>query len=114
MSTQPMQIPFFTNTRREKERLIKGDNESWINVPKESLRRTYRYDFMTRILFIFARLNPKVEYVQGMNEILAPIFYIVNSHYSSKSPIQEAACFYMFNNVMTDLMELHMKDFGKK
>jgi hypothetical protein len=35
---------------------------------------------MTRILFIFAKLNPLVEYVQGMNEILAPIFYIVNGH----------------------------------
>jgi hypothetical protein len=67
---------------------------------------------MTRILFIFSRLNPRVEYVQGMNELLAPIFYVVNS--SHKEQVQEAACFYMFNNVMTDILELHMKDFGKK
>lgn len=68
----------------------------------EERRVTYRYDYMTRILFIFARLNPKVEYVQGMNEILAPIFYVVNS--SHKTQVQEAACFYMFNNVMTDIL----------
>jgi len=68
---------------------------------------------MTRILFIFARLNPKVLYVQGMNEILAPIFYILNASYPFEK-IQEAACFYMFNNIMTDLMEVHIKDFGKK
>jgi hypothetical protein len=33
---------------------------------------------MTRILYIYAKLNPKILYVQGMNEILAPIFYLVN------------------------------------
>lgn len=72
---------------------------------------TYRYDYMTRILFIFARLNPKVEYVQGMNEILAPIFYVVNH---GRGRVQEAACFYMFNALMTDILELHMRDFSKQ
>ena len=65
---------------------------------------------MTRILFIFAKLNPKAVYVQGMNEILAPIFYLVNSHH--KEAVQEAACFFMFNNVMSDLVDIHIKDFG--
>lgn len=41
-------------------------------------RKTYRYDYMTRILYIYSKLNPKIQYVQGMNEILAPIFYMVN------------------------------------
>lgn len=31
---------------------------------------------MTRILFIFAKLNPGIMYIQGMNEILAPIYYV--------------------------------------
>jgi hypothetical protein len=66
---------------------------------------------MTRILFVFARLNPKVEYVQGMNEILAPIFYVVNH---GRGRVQEAACFYMFNALMTDILELHMRDFAKQ
>lgn len=65
---------------------------------------------MTRILFIFARLNPKVNYVQGMNEILAPILYIIST--ARPGPIQEAACFFMFNNVMSDLLDMHIKDFG--
>ena len=64
---------------------------------------------MTRILFIFARLNPKVQYVQGMNEIIAPIFYLI-----CQRNIQEAACFFMFNNVMSDIVEMHIKDFGMK
>lgn len=57
---------------------------------------------MTRILFVFARLNPKVAYVQGMNELLAPIFYLVNS--GERQSIQEATCFFMFNNVMSDIL----------
>jgi hypothetical protein len=41
-------------------------------------KKTYRYDYMTRLLYIYAKLNPKIKYVQGMNEVLAPIFYLVN------------------------------------
>ena len=30
---------------------------------------------MSRALFVFAKLNPGIRYVQGMNEIYAPLFY---------------------------------------
>ena len=33
------------------------------------------YDVMKRMLFIFAKLNPGVSYIQGMNEVLAPLYY---------------------------------------
>lgn len=67
---------------------------------------------MTRILYIYAKLNPKIQYVQGMNEILAPIFYLVNV---TKPPqeIEEASCFFMFNNAICDIIELHIKDLDK-
>ena len=32
-------------------------------------------DTLERVLFLFAKLNPGVRYVQGMNEVLAPILY---------------------------------------
>jgi len=31
---------------------------------------------LKNILIIFAKLNPGVKYVQGMNELLAPLFYV--------------------------------------
>ena len=31
---------------------------------------------ISRILFIYAKLNPGIRYVQGMNEVLAPIYYV--------------------------------------
>ncbi|KAL6535059.1 hypothetical protein OROMI_026433 [Orobanche minor] len=34
---------------------------------------------LRRVLIVFAKLNPGVRYVQGMNEILAPLFYVVKN-----------------------------------
>lgn len=67
---------------------------------------------MTRILYIYAKLNPKIQYVQGMNEILAPIFYLVNSP-KAPTAVEEASCFFMFNNAISDIIELHIKDLDK-
>ena len=68
---------------------------------------------MSRILYIYAKLNPRIQYVQGMNEILAPIFYLVNASKPIGSPVEEASCFFMFNNAITDIIELHIKDLDK-
>ncbi|EGG20022.1 RabGAP/TBC domain-containing protein [Cavenderia fasciculata] len=40
-------------------------------------------DCMTRILFIFSRQYPKIKYLQGMNEILAPVLFstFTDSHW---------------------------------
>jgi len=59
---------------------------------------------MSRILFIYAKLNPKILYVQGMNEILAPIFYLTNSGRQASALVEEAACFFMFNNAISDII----------
>lgn len=67
---------------------------------------------MTRILYIYSKLNPKVQYVQGMNEILAPIFYLVNIS-KPADQIEESACFFMFNNAICDILEMHIKDLDK-
>jgi hypothetical protein len=34
------------------------------------------HDLLRRLLFLYAKLNPGIRYVQGMNEILAPIYYV--------------------------------------
>ena len=31
---------------------------------------------VARILYIYAALNPGISYVQGMNEIVAPMYYL--------------------------------------
>lgn len=33
------------------------------------------WEVVERILFIYAKLNPGIAYVQGMNEIVGPVYY---------------------------------------
>lgn len=35
------------------------------------------WEVIERILFVFSKLNPAVGYVQGMNEILCPIYFVL-------------------------------------
>lgn len=37
------------------------------------------WEVVQRILFLYAKLNPGQGYVQGMNEIVGPIYYIMAS-----------------------------------
>ena len=34
------------------------------------------WEVVQRILFVYAKLNPGQSYVQGMNEIIGPIYYV--------------------------------------
>eukprot|EP00727_Mastigamoeba_balamuthi_P003714 m51a1_g1334 hypothetical protein (688) ;mRNA; f:300393-303199 len=38
-------------------------------------------EIMERVLFVYAMLNPQLRYVQGMNEVLAPLLYVVHGDY---------------------------------
>lgn len=63
-------IPFMTAARKEKWKMINGEDPETLKIwtgNKKEHRKTYRYDYMTRILFIFAKVNPRAQYVQGMN-----------------------------------------------
>jgi hypothetical protein len=64
-------IPFFTHPRREKFKLINGENDEDYKTflgDKELQRKTYRYDYMSRILYVYSKLTPaNIQYVQGMN-----------------------------------------------
>ncbi|KAK3001431.1 hypothetical protein RJ639_021831 [Escallonia herrerae] len=43
-----------------------------------SLSRKNR-DAMRNIILLFAKLNPAIRYVQGMNEVLAPLYYVFST-----------------------------------
>lgn len=46
------------------------------SLPGHFVHVLHLQDALKNVLTIFAKLNPGIRYVQGMNEILAPIFYI--------------------------------------
>ncbi|KAI7892461.1 rab-GTPase-TBC domain-containing protein [Mucor mucedo] len=66
----------------------------------------YHWEAIERILFIYAKLNPGVGYVQGMNEILAPIYYVFAAKAADDDPpsqaYAEADSFFVFTTLMSD------------
>lgn len=67
-------------------------------------------DVMTRILFIYGLTHPEVKYVQGMNEILAPIFYCFsNDKNESCLKHLEADSYITFENFMENIKDIFIK-----
>lgn len=44
---------------------------------------------MRSILLLFAKLNPVIRYVQGMNEVLAPIYYVFSTDTNEQNAVRE-------------------------
>jgi hypothetical protein len=66
----------------------------------------YHWEAIERILFIYAKLNPGVGYVQGMNEILAPIYYVFAKDEDPESQAYaEADSFFVFTTLMADVRD---------
>ncbi|XP_028101666.1 TBC1 domain family member 13-like isoform X2 [Camellia sinensis] len=59
-------------------------------------------DALRNILIIFAKLNPGIRYVQGMNEILAPLFYVFrNDPNEEYAAFAEADTFFCFVELLS-------------
>ena len=94
---------FFLSPTNKKEKKFfakfanKGENET-------------HTDVLSRILFIYAKLNPGVAYVQGMNEVLAPIYFVF-----CHDNVDSAECesFFCFNSLMGDLMDCFLRSLDK-
>ncbi|GAB4851888.1 hypothetical protein Ancab_031287 [Ancistrocladus abbreviatus] len=57
---------------------------------------------LKRILIVFAKLNPGIRYVQGMNEILAPLFYVFRNDPDEENAVHaEADTFYCFVELLS-------------
>lgn len=105
------------NTFTEKELMKLVENKR--NCTLKNLNDTYKInivlthaDVLSRILFIYSKFEPQVSYVQGMNEILAPIYYCFSfDRMSEDEPIDdvEADSFWCFFNLMSVLKELFDK-----
>lgn len=74
----------------------------------EFFRRPATRSSLVALLFIYARLNPGVRYVQGMNEIAAILFYVMSSG-SSDVECAEADAFWCFSELMAEIKEGFMQ-----
>ncbi|MCI4387040.1 hypothetical protein PGIGA_G00069420 [Pangasianodon gigas] len=61
------------------------------------------WEVVERILFIYAKLNPGIAYVQGMNEIVGPIYYTFATDPNPQwKEHAEADTFFCFTNLMSE------------
>jgi len=78
--------------------------------PKDHLGMR-RYGALERILFIWAKLNKGVRYVQGMNEIIGTIYYVLaNDHNSDWANNAEADSYYLFHSLMMDMKDVFVPE----
>lgn len=64
-----------------------------------------------RALFIFARLNGRIAYVQGMNELIAPLYFVLRS--GSTGPDRdcaEADSFYLLTDLMGEVRDCYCRE----
>ncbi|CAF4165350.1 unnamed protein product [Rotaria socialis] len=72
------------------------------------------WQVLERILFVFSQLNSGQSYVQGMNEIIGPIYYTFATDPNLEwREHAEADTFYCFTNLMIHLRENFMKVYDK-
>lgn len=59
------------------------------------------WEVMERILFVYSKLNPAVCYVQGMNELLCPLYFVIAHDGDEDSKVNaEADAFFLFTTIM--------------
>ncbi|KAJ9541598.1 hypothetical protein OSB04_028104 [Centaurea solstitialis] len=72
-------------------------NSAFAKANQESLKN---------ILIIYAKLNPGVRYVQGMNEILAPLFYVLKNDPNEDYAVNaEADTFFCFVELLSGFQD---------
>ncbi|KAL6571251.1 hypothetical protein OROHE_002894 [Orobanche hederae] len=59
----------------------------------EIMEQIDRDEALRNVLIVFANLNPGVRYVQGMNEILAPLFYVVKNDPNEENGLEHTLLF---------------------
>ena len=76
------------------------------DIYKINIKETHA-DVIARILFIYSKFFPDISYVQGMNEIIAPIYYIFSfdKTYGVEVSVEniEADVFWTFNSLMEQI-----------
>ena len=67
-------------------------------------------DVMNRILFIYAKLHPDVVYVQGMNDLLAPLYYCfsIDNNPENKNFV-EADSYITFEKLMDIIKKIYIR-----
>jgi len=68
-----------------------------------------RYAALERILFVWAKLNKGVRYVQGMNEIVGTMYFVLaNDSNKEWAKHAEADTYFLFNTIMVEMRDIYV------
>merc|ERR1712135_201100 len=68
------------------------------------------WEVVERILFLYAKLNPGQGYVQGMNEIIGPLYYtFATDPDEAWRASAESDTFYCFTNLMSEIRDFFIQ-----
>lgn len=68
----------------------------------ESCEATVHREELKRALFMYAKLNPGLRYIQGMNELIAPLYYLFgNDPDRGNRAFAEANSFWCFMDLIS-------------
>lgn len=87
--------------------LVKKANEDYAPMAEG---KEAHWEVVERILFLYAKMNPGQGYVQGMNEIIGPIYHAFASDPDiSFREFAEADSFFCFTNLMSEIRDFFIK-----
>ncbi|XP_038216913.1 TBC1 domain family member 13 [Zerene cesonia] len=93
-----------SNEIRRSESLTSGDYAP-LNEGSEA-----HWEVVERMLFLYAKLNPGQGYVQGMNEIMGPIYHVFAIDPDEEfRKHAEADCFFCFTNLMSEIRDFFIR-----
>uniref|UniRef100_A0A915PJG2 E3 ubiquitin-protein ligase n=1 Tax=Setaria digitata TaxID=48799 RepID=A0A915PJG2_9BILA len=86
----------------------KTASKEYSNVVDENVE--YHWQVVERVLFMYSKLNPGVKYVQGMNEIMGPLYYVFASDADGEwAEAAEADTYYCFQLLMSEIKDNFIK-----
>ena len=79
------------------------DLDFFVGPSEESSRHR---EELKRALFLYAKLNPGLCYIQGMNELIAPLYYMFSNDLDKGNrPFAEADSFWCFMDLISDFRD---------
>uniref|UniRef100_A0A803Q190 Rab-GAP TBC domain-containing protein n=1 Tax=Cannabis sativa TaxID=3483 RepID=A0A803Q190_CANSA len=77
-----------------------------LSLGKTSIWNQFFQEALRSILMVFAKLNPGIRYVQGMNELLAPLYYVLKNDPDEENvACAEADTFFCFVELLSGLRD---------
>ena len=74
-------------------------------------------DCLARVLFVYAKLNAGVRYIQGMNEVIATLYYCFwqyNSDGVVSNEYFESDLFFCFSSLMSEVKDIFLRELDQE